>query len=258
MPNNWGRIAFLRPTKLVRMQAMVFAAGLGTRLRPLTNDRPKALVEVGGKSLLEWNLRKLERQGFKRVVLNVHHFADRVAAFLRGQSFDLAIQVSDERDVLLDTGGGLAKARSLFETGPILVHNVDILSDLDLAAFHQLGQTSDATALLAVRRRTSSRYLLFDSDQHLAGWRNVRTQEKRLVRPGRDLTDLAFSGIYLLKPQIFDYFPPNKQVFSIIDVLLAAAAHEPLLAFDHTNGAWLDVGKPEALAVAEQFVAHGY
>ncbi len=232
------------------MQAMIFAAGLGTRLRPYTNDRPKALVEVGGKSLLEWNLRRLARQGVERVVVNVHHFADQVESFLQAHQFGLDIRVSDERDLLLDTGGGLLRALPHFEDAPILVHNVDVLSDLDLRSLYAQAIRQQLAGLLAVRQRATSRYLLFDAAGNLSGWRNDRTGEERIVRVASPLAPLGFSGISVLHPRLLQYRPPEEPVFSIIDVLLSAASELPIRAHDHTTGYWIDVGKPEALPKA--------
>ena len=237
------------------MKAMVFAAGLGTRLRPFTNNRPKALVEIDGQALLAIVLRRLKHQGVKEVVVNVHHYAKQVIRFLEeADYFDLDIHISDERDLLLETGGGLAKAAAHFQDGPFLVHNVDILSDIDLQALLHAHQTKGALATLAVRQRESSRYLRFTEEGLLAGWRHARTGEIKVAREATTLYDLAFSGISIFDPRIFDFFPLDKQVFSTIEVLLQAAQTERILGYRHDSTAWLDVGKPEAMTPAAQLL----
>lgn len=239
------------------MKAMLFAAGLGTRLRPYTNDRPKALVEVAGKSLLEINLRRLRAQGASEVVVNVHHHAAQVVRFLQSKDdWGLHVHISDESDLLLDTGGGLLRARPWLDGAPFLVHNVDILSDLDLAELYQAHLHSGRIATLALRARGSSRYLRFDEQGRLVGWRHARTgAEKWCLGPVPDAQDLAFSGISVLSPAIFDYFPEGRPVFSLIDVLLRAGASATVGAYRHDGGAWLDVGRPEALAPAADLVS---
>lgn len=236
------------------MKAMVFAAGLGTRLRPLTEERPKALVDVGGRPLLEIVLRRLQHYGFETVVVNVHHFAEQVKAFLDGLDLGLDLHLSDESDLLLDTGGGLLRAAPLLADGPFLVHNVDILTDLDLAALYHAHVNEAALATLAVRRRPSSRQLLFNEDYVLCGWQNTRTGEERYCRRGEIVNPWAFSGVYVLSPGIFDYMPADQPVFSIIDTFLTAGAAEPIYAYPHDQDQWLDVGRPEALERAVELV----
>lgn len=227
---------------------MVFAAGRGTRLQPLTNDRPKALVEVEGKTLLQIVLTRLRRFGFTEVVVNLHHFGDMIADYLqRNDNFGLNIHLSRERDTLLDTGGGLLQARQWLDGQPFLVHNVDILTDLNPAVLLREQQQSDRLATLAVRQRSTSRYLLFTPDGELGGWRNDRTGEQRIIRPGQPLADRAFSGVSAFSPDIFHYMPTDKKVFSLIDVLLNACADRSIIAHEHDSGQWLDVGKPAAL-----------
>lgn len=233
---------------------MIFAAGLGTRLRPLTENRPKALLEVDGKALLEITIRRLKHFGIREVVVNIHHFGELILGFLeRHQHFGIDISISDERRLLLDTGGGLKKASAHFQDAPFLVHNVDILSSIDLQELYEAHLASGALATLAVRGRPSSRHLLFDEQGRLAGWRHNRTGEQRISRPAQEYTPLAFSGIYVLSPRIFQ-FMPGQDVFSIIDVFLEAAKRETLLAFRHDESLWLDVGKAEALEKAEALI----
>lgn len=237
------------------MQAMIFAAGLGTRLRPLTNDKPKALVEIKGKTLLEITIMRLKRFGFSHFVVNVHHFADQVTAFLQQNNhFGCNIMISDERELLLDTGGGLKKARPFFTEAPILIHNVDAVSDIDLGKLYDDHVLHHPLATLATCRRTSSRYLLFDTGNRLVGWMNEKTGEKKYCSgPKYPADPIAFSGIQVVEPVIFDYMP-DVPAFSIIDVYLRAGAEKNIRSFDHTEGYWRDVGKPHHLLEAEHFV----
>ncbi|MCO6488705.1 MAG: nucleotidyltransferase family protein [Phaeodactylibacter sp.] len=236
------------------MKAMIFAAGLGTRLRPLTENKPKALVEIGGMPLLEITIRRLKYFGVRQIVANIHHFGEQVIGFLEQHaSFGIDITISDERGLLLDTGGGLLKAAPFFQDAPFLVHNVDILSDVNLSALYRAHLASGALATLAVRERPSSRHLLFDEGGLLAGWRHNRTGEERISRPVPKYQPLAFSGLYVLSPRIFEFMPPGP-VFSIIDVFLEAAKSERLQAYRHDASLWLDVGKPDALGKAEALV----
>jgi len=234
------------------MKAMIFAAGLGTRLRPLTEGRPKALVEVGGMSLLEIALRRLRFFGIREVVVNVHHFAGQVKQLLAERNgFGMDIAVSDERDRLLNTGGGLKKARWFFDDGaPFIVQNVDVLSTLDLKAFYEHHRRSGAMATLAVRDRPTSRYLLFDGQWQLLGWQNRKSGEQRWSRMEQTARPFAFSGIQVVSPALFEYFP-QAAVFSTIDLFLEAAKKEPIIGYPHDKDAWLDVGKLPALAEAE-------
>ncbi len=235
------------------MKAMIFAAGLGTRLRPLTNDRPKALVEVGGYPLLEIALRRLLAFGYEEVVVNVHHFADQIEDFLqRNNNFGAVIHISDERKQLLDTGGGLRKAAKWLQGGDsFLVHNADILTDLDLHALRRAHDASGALATLAVRDRKTSRYLLFDEEGLLSGWKNANTGAEKISRAVPSTTALAFSGIQYLHPRLFDYMP-EQEAFSIIDVYLNAARSAKIAGFRHEHSQWLDVGKPDALEPAAE------
>lgn len=231
------------------MKAMIFAAGLGTRLRPLTNDRPKAMVKINEMPLLEIVIRRLRYYGYRDIIINVHHYAKMIVDFLASkQNFGIDITVSDETSMVLETGGGLKKASWFFQDEPFLVHNVDILTDLnyhDLLAFHNDNQ---AIATLATRERSTSRYLLFDDKNVLSGWKNIKTGEVRMSK-GQDnqMHSLAFSGIHIIDPKLFTHFKKTGK-FSIIDTYLNVAKTETIVGFDHTNGIWLDVGKPDSLA----------
>ncbi len=239
------------------MKAMIFAAGLGTRLRPLTDTCPKALIEVHGRPLLEIVIQRLKRYGFHEILINVHSLAEQILEFLeRKQSFGLDIQISDETALLLDTGGALKKAAWFFEDEqPFLLHNVDILSDIDLRAFYDFHlRQPQALASLAVSKRPSNRCLLFDCRQRLCGWRNRESGEVKWVRNSPAAAqELAFSGIHAIGPKIFS-FMPDQAVFSIIDVYLQAAATERISAFPHEHRLWLDIGKKDQLERAEDIL----
>lgn len=234
---------------------MLFAAGLGTRLRPLTNDRPKALVELKGVPLLERAILKLKTAGIKEIVINVHHFADLIEAFLmKNDNFGVEIHISDERDLLLETGGGLLKARRWLQTGPFLVMNTDVVSNIRLTNLMQTHLENDALATLAIRKRKTSRYLLFDESCQLVGWENIKTGEQKMSRPTKAYDQYGFSGIHIIDPRLFAYMPKALTKFSIIDTYLAAAKKETIIGFPHDEDVWFDVGKPEQLRQAEAMI----
>lgn len=235
--------------------AMIFAAGLGTRLGSHTTHCPKALVPVLNRPLLEWNILNIKNFGFDKIVINVHHFSEQVIDFLaENQNFGVEIHISDERELLLETGGGLKNAASLL-TGdaPFLVHNVDILSNLDLNELYQAHIEANALSTLAVSTRNTSRYLLFDQKNRLTGWENVRTGEIREARPCKHPLQFAFSGIHIIDPRIFPLITEAGK-FSIIDVYLRLAQNHEIKAFEHDSSQWVDVGKPENISVAENLV----
>lgn len=233
------------------MKAMLFAAGLGTRLRPLTNNKPKALVELEGRPLLEWAIRKLKYHGFNQLIVNVHHFGEQIIDFLAAHhNFDIQIEISDERDLLLDTGGGLKKAEWFLSDEPFLMYNTDVITSLDLKHFFDAHLKTDALATLAVRQRTTSRYLLFNDQNILSGWRNVKTGAQRICRPHSTYHDFAFSGIHAVDPKIFSLLP-EAAVFSIIDVYLQAGQQHDIQAYPHDATIWLDLGKPANLEQAK-------
>lgn len=239
------------------MKAMILAAGLGTRLRPLTNDRPKALVSLGPYTLLEFAMRRLAHFGIRSFVINVHHFGEQIIQFCQQPQFEaFNIQISDERQLLLDTGGGILAAKPwLQESDPFLVYNADILTDLDLLAMRETHLQSGAIATMAVRKRATSRYLRFTEHGRLCGWENRKTGAERWCGdPVANYTPLAFSGIHWLSPNVFSYFPQGQSVFSIIDVYLSMCGPEWVQGFDHSDDHWEDAGKLDSLERAKSLV----
>ncbi len=240
------------------MKAIILAAGLGTRLKPLTDDRPKALVGVAGLPMLEWAIRKVSAEGFDEITINVHHFAGQVKEFLRKKSFPgISIYISDETASLLDTGGAILHARSFLDgREPFLVYNTDIITDAPLREIYQRHLGSGKLATLCVSERLSGRYFLFDSIMQLTGWCDERNGIYRWVSaPEKDFRKLAFSGIHLINPAIFNLFTESGR-FSIVDAYLRLAKHHPVGAFDISGQAWFDLGRPEQLALAGEYLSH--
>jgi NDP-sugar pyrophosphorylase family protein len=234
------------------MKAMVFAAGLGTRLRPYTESMPKALVPVAGKPMLEILIKHLQAFGINDIIINVHHFASQVIEFLkRNNNFGANIRISNEQEWLLDTGGGLKKASWFFDDNePFLVQNVDVISDLDYRDMLEMHSKSGAMATLAVSHRETSRYFLFDDTMQLCGWENIKTAELKMVRPDvQNLKRLAFSGIHIIDPMIFSLMHQNGK-FSIVDTYLELAVSHRVSGVEHDSQNWVDMGKPEELAKA--------
>ncbi len=231
---------------------MLFAAGLGTRLKPFTDTHPKALAEVNGVTLLEHSIKYLQKSGIKDVVVNVHHFADQIEDKLQQHnSFGSNITISDERGEVLETGGGLKKAAQYFKDEDcFVVMNVDVLTDLNLANMIEEHKSSDAIATLAVMQRESSRYLLFNNEMTLSGWQNNKTGEKKITREIDSYNSFAFSGVQVLSPEILNM--PFDGKFSIIDVYLHFSKTHILKGYDHTGDVFLDVGKPESLKKASE------
>lgn len=239
------------------MKAMVFAAGLGTRLKPLTDTMPKALVPVAGTPLLGHVLKKLAGAGYDDIVVNVHHFPDQIIEYLSGKDFGALISVSDERDLLRETGGGIRYAQALLGEEPFLVHNVDILSNLDLGWLRDR-HSPDTLATLLVSERKTRRYLLFDEEGLLRGWTNIATGEVRSPYGDIDPENyrkLAFAGIHYISPEIFAAFGRYGfgERFSIMDFYLKACADYPVRAAVFPGLRLLDVGKPESLASASEY-----
>ena len=236
------------------MKAMVLAAGLGTRLRPLTDDRPKALVEVAGRTLLELTLSRLRTFGVREVIVNAHHFADMIAEYLKtNDTFGMRIEISRE-DLLLDTGGGLKKAAWFFlkdsSEEPFILHNVDVISTIDLQRMMQFHAEHQALATLAVQDRETSRYLLFDEQLQFCGRRSGRDKEPELVRPSLQPQAFGFCGIHVVSPRLLAMLS-EEGVFSIIPAYLRLAAQgERILAFRADEYYWRDLGKPDNLLQA--------
>ena len=243
------------------MKAMIFAAGLGTRLRPLTDTMPKALVPVCGNPLLFHVITKLKTAGYTELVVNVHHFAGQIREYLATHDFGLPISISDETEELLETGGGIAHAKDLIlpTEEPFLIHNVDILSNLDIPWFRSQTRP-EAISTLLVSERETSRYLLFDGEMRLVGWTNVTTGEVRSPYP--DLNPdhyhkLAFAGIHNLSPAIFDAFEQSGFTgrFPIMDFSLRECANYPIYGVSAPGLRLLDVGKVDSLSQAEELLA---
>lgn len=239
------------------MKAMVFAAGLGTRLKPITDSIPKALVPVCGDPLLGHVLRKLVASGYDDIVVNVHHFAGQIREYLDSHDFGVRISVSDESDLLRETGGAVRHARPLLEGGGnFLIHNVDIISDLDLQWFRNACRP-EALATLLVSDRQTQRYFLFDDSMRLVGWTNLASGEVRSPYPGLDAGKcrrLAFAGIHNISPRIFEVFDSYgcPERFSIVDFYLRACAEYPIYGVVPENLTLVDVGKLDSLALAGQ------
>jgi len=237
------------------VNAIIFAAGLGTRLKPLTNDRPKALVEVNGKSLLEHNIIKLKRAGFEHIVVNVHHFGQQIISFLKDHdNFGIDIKVSDERDLLLDTGGGIRKAMQMFaDDEPVLIHNVDIISSVNLKEVYEnhIERGSDAT--LCIAHRNTSRYLLFDEELRMRGWTNISTGE---VKGEMAPLQFAFSGIHVVSKDLLAKLNEMpKEVFPIMEFYLSTCKNCIYTGYNLPEDTkWVDCGKPESLEKAAQIL----
>lgn len=238
------------------MEALILAAGLGTRLRPLTNDRPKALVEVGGHTLLEINIERLACQGVRHIVVNVHHFADMMKCYIFEHDWPVRVDISDESDMLLDTGGALAHAATLFDgDSRIVVHNVDILSDVDIQSMFCHAEQTGSLATLAVSQRKTSRQLLF-ADSMLVGWHNDNTDEYLWADSEvASYKEMAFSGIAVIDSRLPNLLASSRKgAFPIIPEYLRLAKTNVINAFEHNSEHWLDVGKPAALEKAATFV----
>ena len=251
------------------MQAMIFAAGLGTRLKPLTDTMPKALVRVGGEPLIKRVILNLAAAGVDRIVVNVHHFAEQIIDYLKdNDNFGLDIRISDETAGLLETGGGIKKAAPLFDpTAPILIHNVDILSNVDLREFYQIAsqsekgkvksEESECDAVLLVSWRKTKRYLLFNDDMKLVGWTNIETGEVRSPYPElnpKECRMYAFAGIHALSPRLLKMMDQFPDRFGIIDFYLKACATHNIKGYVKDDLKLMDIGKLDTLAQAEEFL----
>ena len=255
------------------MKAMIFAAGLGTRLKPLTDTLPKALVPLAGKTLLQWQIEKLKAAGIRDIVVNIHHFPDMIINYLKdNDNFGCNIQVSDERDMLLETGGGLRKAEALLgsevqefrsSNEGILICNVDILSNIDIPTLLQAYNPNEM-GVVVVSERETQRYLLFNEENRLCGWTNIATGEVRPTSFASSpnsliASQLAFSGMQVLNPRIFDCMDEvvkqKGEKFSLIDLYLSIAEKEILRAYIPENYRMMDVGKIDQISEAESFAS---
>ncbi|MCF6184522.1 MAG: NTP transferase domain-containing protein [Bacteroidales bacterium] len=235
------------------MKAFILAAGLGTRLKPFTDNKPKALVSLSGKTFLEHTVLNLKVQGINNFVINVHHFADQITDFLKEKNnLNCNIQISDERAELLDTGGALLHAKSYFsENENILIYNVDIFSDINIYELTKCHKKNNALVTLAVHKSNSSRKLVFDKNMQLCLWKNIKTGEIKTARKSETkLTDFAFTGIHIINTEIFRYITETSK-FSIIDLYLRLAKKHKILAYETNYNYWFDLGKPETLKLAE-------
>lgn len=237
------------------MKAMILSAGLGTRFKPWTDEHPKALALVNGKSLLQRNVEYLQQYGIKDVVVNVHHFAEQVIdAIEKNKGWGSNIIISNEKDMLLETGGGLLKARHLLEDDTFLTINVDILTDANLKYFLASHQQENSLVTLAVTGRKTSRYLLFNKYNRLCGWRNTQTAEEKIALKAKEYFEKAYSGIALFEPSVFDLITLTGK-FSLIELYLSLAHDNKIAGFDHSESKLLDVGKPESVSKAEELFA---
>lgn len=240
------------------MKAMIFAAGLGTRLQNETAEKPKALVEIGRKTLLQHSIEKVKECGVNEVVVNVHHFADLVVEYIGKNDFGIPVHISDENGKLLETGGGLKKAEPFLRgTKPILLYNVDILSNIDLSKVIHQHLVSKALVTLVVRNRKTQRYFKFNEEKRLVGWINKKTNETKISIPEDfdNSAEMAFSGIHLVQPEIFNLMPETER-FSITDFYLELAKSKTIKGYFDDSDLWMDVGKPEQLEEARKLFCH--
>jgi NDP-sugar pyrophosphorylase family protein len=235
------------------MKAMILAAGLGTRLKPFTDQHPKALAVINGKSLLQRNIEYLASYGITDIIVNVHHFPDQITDAIKNDNgFGSNITISDEKDKVLETGGGLMKAKDFFdEEEPFVLMNVDILTDMNLRRMIKQHKSSKALATLAVTQRETTRYFLFDDLENLCGWKNVKTGEQKISKEAGKYFEKAFSGIHVISPQIFSLVK-LKGKFSMVDVYLQLCKTNCIMGFDHSTTKFIDVGKPQSIAIAEE------
>jgi NDP-sugar pyrophosphorylase family protein len=234
------------------MKAMIFAAGLGTRFKPWTDRHPKALAVINGKTLLQRNIEYLQQFGIDDIVINVHHFPDQIiSAIEENKGWGSNVTISDETDAVLETGGGMLKARSLLGDERFMTINVDILTDANLKAFLIHHQQESALITVAVTDRATSRYLLFNKYNRLCGWKNTKTGEEKMVIQAKDIFPKAYSGLAIFEPAVWDLIKFTDK-FSLIDLYLDLAPENKIAAYDHTGDRLLDVGKPESVEKAEK------
>lgn len=232
---------------------MIFAAGLGTRFKPWTDTHPKALALVNGKSLLQHNIEYLQRYGITEVVVNVHHFADQIMDEVnKNNGWGSNVLISDESNDVLETGGGLLKAKDLLQNGePFVTLNADFLTDLNINDLIKFHKEKGSLISFGITTRKTSRYFLFDEDNRLCGWRNVNTGEEKISIPKDNLKQMAYSCVVVFQSEIFDLIPQRGK-FSLVETYLSLAAEYPIYGYDHTGDKLVDVGKPESVAIAEK------
>ncbi len=237
------------------MKAMIFAAGLGTRLGKITETIPKALVEIGDKTILQLAVEKCTSHGFEDIIVNVHHFADMVEAEInRLNKIGFRITVSDEREMLLENAGGLYKARDFFDKKPFLLYNVDIISDLDLSDLYRVHHEKKGLATLAVRHRPGKRFYLIDMKGKIRGWRNVSTGEQVLAGKVKEaLSEIAFSSMHIMEPEIFNYM--REGIYTFTTLYLELAEKHNIYTLIHDLGYWVDTGTPESLEYARKLLS---
>ncbi len=223
---------------------MILAAGVGSRLRPLTDKTPKALLKFKGKTMLEHVIDQLGNYGISEIIVNLHHHADMVEDYVvENRNFGMKIAFSSERERLMDTGGGIMKARWFLDGAPFIVHNVDVRTDLDLAGLYQAHMKTRPLATLAVSDRETSRNLLVDEGGQLCGWRNNKTGEEIITRVKKGMKPVAFSAVHVIEPAIFELLDHEKP-FSMTDAYLSLAAENEIMTYDHSGGAWTDMASP--------------
>jgi NDP-sugar pyrophosphorylase family protein len=240
------------------MKAMIFAAGLGTRLKPLTDSKPKALVEINGKPLLYYAITKLKEAGISSIIINTHHFSNQIIQYVHDNNFDIEITISDETEKLLNTGGGLINAKHFLDGNEsFIVYNVDIISNIDLNKMLQYHLNTKALVTLAVMDRQTSRYFLFDNENTLCGWINKKENSQRISRHSDSYSELAFSGIQIINPQIFSFISQTGS-FPIVDTYLELAKIHLIKGYNHSNTLWCDLGKLEELEKAGEMITKIY
>ena len=234
------------------MKAMLLAAGFGTRLKPFTDHHPKALAQVNGKSLLQLNIEYLQQFDIYDVIVNVHHFADQIIQSIKeNNGWNSNITISDETDIILETGGGLKRAGWFFkDENDFVLMNVDVLTNLQIDQMISFHKKHDALATLATRMRETSRYFLFNERDVLCGWKNIKTGEEKVMRKEDHLVAKAFSGIHIVNSKIFSLMNEQEKKFSMVDVYLSLCADNEIISFDHSSSKFIDVGKPESLQLA--------
>jgi NDP-sugar pyrophosphorylase family protein len=239
------------------MKAIIFAAGLGTRLKPLTDHCPKALIQLSGQPLIWHTINNLKKYGVNEVIVNVHHHAKMLTNYLINSNWDIPITISDESDLLLDTGGGLLKARKfLDDKGPFIAINVDIISSVDLDKVIEFHHKNNPLATLVVRKRDTNRQLLFDENMQLSGWKNFDTGEERTSTQNfQNSQPFAFSGIHIISPEIFKLIE-EKGKFSIVDLYLRLAKNNIILGYEDSSDFWLDLGKAGQIQLAEEYLSN--